>query len=76
MDSSLKQAVAELLNVDSSELIPDKRLQEIDTWDSVNVLSVMVLLSETLGKEIPVGEMTTLRTFGDIESLVAATTAG
>lgn len=76
MDSSLKQAVAELLNVDCSELVSSKRLQDIEAWDSVNVLSVMVLLSESLGKEIPVDEMTSLRTFGDIESLVAASAAG
>lgn len=76
MDSSLKQAVAELLNVDSSELVSGKRLQDIEAWDSVNVLSVMVLLSESLGKEIPLEKMTSLRTFGDIESLVVGSAAG
>jgi acyl carrier protein len=72
MTEELKQAIAGELNVDPSELTSDKRLQDLEYWDSVMVLSLMVIIGEAVGKDILPDEMIELRTFGDIEALVAS----
>jgi acyl carrier protein len=72
MNEQIKKAIAEALNVDPAELTSDKSLQDFEYWDSVMVLSIMVILSEALGKEILPDEVSDLRTFGDIETLVAS----
>jgi acyl carrier protein len=75
MDAALKQAIADELNMDPAVFASDRALEDLETWDSVMILSVMVMLSEALGVEIGPEEMTSLRTFGDIETLVAAKTS-
>ena len=71
MTDQLKQAIANELNVDPGELTGDKRLEDLEYWDSVMVLSMMVIIGESVGKEVTPEEMMELRTFGDIEALVA-----
>lgn len=75
MDRCLKESLASELNVAPEELASDKPLEELSNWDSVMVLSVMVLLSDALGTEIEPAEMVRLQTFGDIEALVASKAA-
>lgn len=75
MDDRLKRTLASELNVDPDDLTSEKVLHELSYWDSVMVLSVMVLLSDALGTEIAPEEMVRLKTFGDIEDLVAAKAA-
>lgn len=75
MDDRLKQTLAGELNVEPDELTSEKVLHELSYWDSVMVLSVMVLLSDALGTEILPEEMARLRTFGDIETLVTSKAA-
>lgn len=72
MQDTVKQAIADELNFDPLDLTPDKRLVELESWDSVTLLSVMVILSEALGREIAPEEMMGLTTYGDIEAMVAA----
>jgi acyl carrier protein len=72
MNNELKQAIANELNVDPAELTSDRVLQDLEYWDSVMILSLMVIISESVGKEVLPDEMVELRTFGDIEALVAS----
>ena len=72
MNDQLKQAIADALNVSPAELTSDKSLQDFEDWDSVMVLTIMVILGKDLGKEILPEDVTDLRTFGDIEALVAS----
>ena len=58
MNEQLKQAIADELNVDPAELTSDKRLQDLEYWDSVMVLSMMVIIGESVGKDILPEEMT------------------
>ena len=59
-------------NVDPAELNSDTVLASLELWDSVMVLSIMVILSDVLGREITPREMMRLKTFGDIEKLVSS----
>jgi len=76
MDDALKQSIAEVLNVVPDELTTDKSLDDTDGWDSVAILSLMVVLSEGLGCEIEPEEVVRLKTFGDVEDLIAAKSKG
>lgn len=40
------EIIAEILEVEEEEVIPQKELQEYDTWDSVAVLSVISIMNE------------------------------
>ncbi|MEN6407988.1 MAG: acyl carrier protein [Thermoguttaceae bacterium] len=72
MDEQLKQAIANELNVAPAELTSDKPLADLEFWDSVMVLTIMVLVGDAVGSEIGPEEMLGLQTFGDIEKLVAS----
>lgn len=72
MEEGLKKAIAEELNVEPSTLSGERLLNEIETWDSVMALTIMVLLNDHLPKPVEPGEIAKLKTFGDIESLVTA----
>ena len=72
MNDKLKQTIAGELNVAPAELTTDTRLQDLEYWDSVMVLSLMWIISESVGKEILPDEMLDIHTFGDIEALVAS----
>ena len=72
MNDELKQAIADELNVDPAELTSDKKLPDIEDFDSVSVLMLMMIIGKFVGKDITPDEMTELRTFGDIEALVAS----
>jgi acyl carrier protein len=71
MDPKLKDAIAEELQVDPESLASDTQLAAIENWDSVARLTMMVLLGDALSAVIEPGEIAKLRTFGDIEALVA-----
>lgn len=71
MDAYLKEAIAAELNVDAIELTPGTRLVDLDRWDSVMTLTVMLMVGEAVGKEVGPADVVRLETFGDIEDLVA-----
>ena len=43
---------AEVLDLEVEEIIPEKKLEEYDEWDSVAVLSYIAMIDEEFGKEI------------------------
>lgn len=44
------EIIAEILEVEEEEVIPQKELQDYDTWDSVAVLSVISIMNEKFDK--------------------------
>ena len=66
METELKNKIAELLEVDTSILINSKVLDELEAWDSVNMLGLVVVLSDYLGEPVNPGEIGQFETFGDI----------
>ncbi len=72
MNEDLKIAIAEALEVAPGELTSDKELNDIESWDSVMALMIMVILGDELGISVTPNEMKNVKRFGDIEQLVAA----
>ena len=67
--ADLRAIVAGILEVDPNSLASGTDLNSIDTFDSVNVLSLMITLDEQAGIKISPADANTLRYYGDIERL-------
>jgi acyl carrier protein len=72
VDDKLLSALASELEVEPAVLAPELRLDSLASWDSSRVLTIMVILGDTLGVAIGPSEMASLKTFGDIEALIKA----
>lgn len=70
MNEELREIIAEELEVESSDLTKEVILEDIEGWDSVAILTVLVILSDETGVQINPCEMANLKTFGDIEALI------
>ena len=66
METELNTKIADLMEVDVSVLVNDKILDEIEAWDSVTMLGLVVILSDYLGEPVNPGEIGQFETFGDI----------
>lgn len=70
MNEKLKNQIAEELEISPSDLVSDKLLTEIETWDSVTALIIMIMIGDEVGIPVAPNEMKALKNFGDIERLV------
>jgi len=71
MEIELKNKIAEVLEVDASILTNSKVLDELEAWDSVTMLGLVVILSDDLGELVNPGEIGQFKTFGDIVMFVS-----
>ncbi|WP_462186521.1 MULTISPECIES: acyl carrier protein [unclassified Frankia] len=69
------EVVAQLLDVDEAELAMDRRLAEIEGWDSVNLLRVLVYLERELGSSLDYERFAAAEALGDLAAIVAGTVA-
>ena len=70
MTSDLKSLIAQELGIAPELLTSQTVLATLERWDSVTVLTLMVILGDALGTSVAPEEMARLKTFGDIEALV------
>lgn len=63
---------AEMLNLEPDELTSDRTLDSIEGWDSVALLSAMVLIDAELGLTVRPDTLSKARTFGDIIAAVSS----
>ena len=56
--------IAEILEVES--VTPDFKFREIDEWDSLKGFSIIVLMEQDYGKEMPVETFLACETVGDL----------
>jgi len=68
-EATIRAAVADILQIDPSELRRETLLESLDSYDSTARLSLMVCLSDLTGKTIEFGHLQRLRSFGDILDL-------
>lgn len=67
--AELRRIVADVLEVDPELLTPDTDLKEIETFDSVRVLTLMLELDAQMGVKISPEDASKLRYYGDIERI-------
>lgn len=66
MDNSKKaELLADILDVESEEVKEDKELSEIGDWDSLAILSFIVMMNEEFNKEVSGDQVKKLVTVSD-----------
>lgn len=65
-----KSQIAEELDVEPDELTPETLLADLENWDSVTALTVVVLIEQISGQRVAPEEMAELETYGQLEDLV------
>ncbi|WP_327267921.1 acyl carrier protein [Streptomyces sp. NBC_01218] len=75
-EETVTEAVARLLDVDEDELRGDTALPEIEGWDSVNALRLLVNLERGLGAPVDYERFAAAERIADLALLVADTAAG
>ena len=67
MDNARKlELLEEMLDVEPGSLKPETVLEDIEEWDSMAKLSLIVLFDEECGKKLASAEIKAFRTIGDI----------
>ncbi|MCI8756829.1 MAG: acyl carrier protein [Oscillospiraceae bacterium] len=73
MDNAKKiELLEEMLDVDSGTLKPEMVLEEIDEWDSMAKISLIVLMDEECGKKLTSTELKQFKTIQDIMNFMDA----
>lgn len=66
MDNSKKiELLAELFEVEESEIVPEKTLEELH-WDSMNMLGLIALFKSEMNIKLEVAKLRSFRTVNDI----------
>ena len=65
---NIRNAVAEVLEIEPAILLPETNFYDLPNFDSVAILSLIVALDD-LGVEIPQNKVADIRTFGDVLEL-------
>ncbi|MDH6120725.1 acyl carrier protein [Kitasatospora sp. GAS204B] len=70
-DQVVKEVVAQLLDLDEEGLAMDQPLADIEEWDSVNALRVLVYLERELGESVDYDRFMKAELLADLSALVA-----
>ncbi len=67
MDKQKKiELLADMLELEPDELNEDTVLDDLDEWDSMNALNLIVLIDENFGKTITADVVNSFETIGDV----------
>lgn len=67
MELSEKLALlADILDVDADSLVADQKLADLDEWDSLSALSVVVMVKDEFNKKLSGAEVRAFVTVQDI----------
>ncbi len=70
-DEKKLEKLAEMLDVEVSELSAEMPLSDVGKWDSLASISFIVLLEDEFDKQIGAGELKRCKTVGDLMDLMA-----
>lgn len=69
-DQLVRDVVAQLLDLDEDDLTMDTAFADIDGWDSVNALRILVYLERELGTSIDYDGFTRAHTLAELSAVV------
>ncbi|WP_059048996.1 acyl carrier protein [Paenibacillus senegalimassiliensis] len=64
--AALKQVVAEVMDLEAEELQEDTLLEELEDWDSVNAVRLMLHLESELGVRLQVEQVMKAKSLRDL----------
>ena len=59
------ELLAEILDLDTKDLTPETRLDDLEEWDSVAALSFIAMMDEEFGKEVKSADIKRMVTVQD-----------
>jgi acyl carrier protein len=62
--------IEEIIEADEGTLNEDMNLKEIENWDSMAVISLIVMIDDKLGKKVSVSQIKDAKTVGDILNIM------
>ncbi len=65
-DEKKMELLADTLDCDAEDLNADIVLEELDNWDSMTKLSLIVLMDDEFGKTLTSNDIRAFKTIGDI----------
>ncbi len=69
-EALVREVVAQLLDADAADLTADRRFAEIEGWDSVNALRILVYLEREAGGSLDFERFTKAETLGELAAVV------
>ena len=73
--SALNEIFRQVLGDDSIELKPSMTAEDVDGWDSMNHIFIVVEIEKRFGVKFQAAEMEELKNVGDLAALVREKTA-
>ncbi len=70
IDSTLNDVFRQVLEDDSIELTPLTTAEDVDGWDSMNHIFIVVELEKRFGVKFQAAEMEELKNVGELKSLI------
>ncbi len=70
--SAFYEGMAEILDIDVSEVTADLALDEDSNWDSLAIVSAIALIDEVFDKTVSGDALVDCKTVGDVEKLAQA----
>ncbi len=64
-DEEKMQIIADVMDLETSEITPDTKLADLDSWDSVALLSFIAMMDEKFNKAIKGAEIRNFVTVQD-----------
>jgi len=74
--SRLNTLVADLLELDDLRLTPEMTAQDVPGWDSLAHVRIVVAAEQAFRVRFSTGEITSLKTIGDLVNLIVAHSGG
>lgn len=66
----VREVVGQLLDVEPGNLTAERRFAEIEGWDSVNALRILVYLEREVGGSVDFERFTKAETMGELAAVV------
>jgi acyl carrier protein len=72
----LSEIVGDILGLDDLSLTEEMTADQVEGWDSISNVAIMVGVEKAFGMRLRTGEMATLKNVGDLMRAVAERSAG
>ena len=71
-ENDIRELLADILDEDLPDFKPETTAKDVEGWDSLNHVRLLLRIEQTYGIDIPVGEVEKLANVGDMVRLINA----
>jgi acyl carrier protein len=70
LNSKVEQLLSESLQIPADKITDDLTMEDVDTWDSLRHMELIVAIEQGFGVELSFDEIVTMRSVGEIKRVV------